>query len=163
MKLQPTMLQFGVQDNVFKTGTKWVCTLCSIVKTFRLSGKNAERESYHNLIRKQAVSVTFASEMAHFYEQNEKKQSIVSGGNFAEVTKLGQRSKFWKSFSCQNALLLITFHAGGKFFSCKYLKFRLNYVLRHSAKRKYQKYPENKSLWLQRNWLLCSIWDICWY
>ena len=40
----PTALNaaFGAQDNVFKTGTKRLCTVYSIIKTLRLSGKNPE-------------------------------------------------------------------------------------------------------------------------
>ena len=54
---QPTMLELGSQNNVFKTGTKWLCDIYSIIKTLRLSGKNVER-SYHNLIHKQSIWVT---------------------------------------------------------------------------------------------------------
>ena len=42
------------QGNVFKTGTKRLCTIYSIIKTLRLRGKNTEW-GYHNLIHKQAI------------------------------------------------------------------------------------------------------------
>ena len=48
--------------------------------------------------------------------KNGKKQSIVSGGNFEELTKPGKKAKFRSQFSYQNAMLLIKFYAGGKFF-----------------------------------------------
>ena len=68
--------------------------------------------------------------------KNGKKQSIVSGGNFEEVTKPGKKAKFRSQFSYQNAMLVIKFYAGGKFSFLQ--KFKIPFEM--------PKYLENKSL-----------------
>ena len=79
IKLQPTILALGCEDNVFKTGTKWLCTIYSTIKKLRLNGKNVER-GYHCLIHKSNPIQSklsewyFAVEIAHFLEQNEKSK-----------------------------------------------------------------------------------------
>ena len=70
IKLQSIMLEFGSQNNFFKTGTKWLCTIYSIIKT--LSSKNAER-GYRNLIHKQSIWVTFCHWNGTFLGEKWKK------------------------------------------------------------------------------------------
>ena len=90
---QPTMLELGSQNNVFKTGTKWLCDIYSIIKTLTSGGKNVER-NYHNLIHKQSAWMA------------------IYLWNRTFVGAKRNRSQF----SYQNAMFLIKFYAGEGFF-----------------------------------------------
>ena len=107
------MLELGSQNNVFKTGTKWLCDIYSIIKTLTSGGKNVER-NYHNLIHKQSIWMAIC----------------LWNGTFVGAKR--NRSQF----SYQNATFLIKFLCWWKvFLSPNNLKFCLKYVLRHSVKK----------------------------
>ena len=112
IQLQSTMLQLGTQDNVFKTATKWLCTIYSIIKALRLSGKNAER-GFHNLIHKQAIWEAFCRWSVTFLRAKLKYSQLPTLRKWPNREK---EANFQSQFSYQNAVLLIKFHAGGKIF-----------------------------------------------
>ena len=104
--------QLGTQDNVFKTATKWLCTIYSIIKTLRLSGKNAEK-GFHNLIHKQAIWEAFCRWSVTFLRAKLKYSQLPTLRKWPNREK---EANFQSQFSYQNAVLLIKFHAGGKIF-----------------------------------------------
>ena len=73
------------------------------------------------------------------------------------MSKPGKKDNFRSQFSyCWLSLTLVVL-------SFKNLKFRLKYVLQYSVKRKYQNIQKIIYSGYCKNWLLCSIWDICRY
>ena len=128
--------EVGAQDNVFKTATKWSCTMYSRIKTWlKLSGKSVER-SYLSLIHRQGHS-------------SESKYSIISAETFDEVTKM------------QNPMLMIKFHADGNFSFLQEFKISFEIHFKTFSQKKITKNPNNHGNHSDcyKNWL---IWDICW-
>ena len=137
---------------------------------YKLNDKNIKvewqecGEGYHNLIHEQAIWVTFCDWNGTFLRAKWKKVNYSQCGSFKESYQTRENRRIFDvNFHNKMQHCWLSFMLVGSFSFLQ--EFEISFKLRFTtfSQKKYQKIWKINHSSCYKNWLLYSIWDICWY